>query len=497
MLARFALFCLATLIVFGLRPGRSNAQGLYYRSIPIGERAIGMAGAYTGIADDPSATYYNPAGLMAGGRFALLGSLSSIVYTKKKIENAVQVDSEARDLDSTRTTTLPHFIGTVVKVGKQAFGDKRYALAFSSFELERGGFNESFSEIGPSGSVDLRISEGYRMRWWGFSSAMQWRENVSFGISVFLSNQSYGYRDDLGLASGGTLDENGLRTGGSSVTSGTSIGMQSWHLVFRLGALYRINPQWQIGFMFQPPGAPLKSTGSIFRTLDSNLAGAESEYFLFDEGGFQTKQPIPFTLRVGVEYKINALTVLSVDGAVTGPVRDQEIFDVPDNVDAVVSNLGIYFANSTARRCTPNFAIGAEHLFGKVVIAGGLFTNLSAAPNVPASSTTYTPDQVSMFGASLAIGLDTKGYRLTLGGTGYFGRGEALAFTVDREAQVSFYQRTKSNISAVVVYVAGALSVASKGAKQVQEKYQEKKAKKQNGDADTDSDADADTDPVE
>jgi hypothetical protein len=374
----------------------------------------------------------------------------------------------------------------VVKFGKEAFGDKRYALAYSSFELERDGFNENFSEIAQSASVDLRITEAYRMRWWGFSFAMQWRENISFGISAFVSNQSYGYRDDLGLAGGGSLDENGLRTGGNSVTSGTSIGMQSWDLVFRLGALYRINPQWQIGFMFQPPGAPLKSRGSIFRKFDINLVGAESEYFLFDEGGFQTKQPIPFELRVGVEYKINALTVLSIDGAVTGPLRGQEIFDLPDNLDEVVSKLGIYFANSTARRWTPNFAVGAEHLFGKVVIAGGLFTNLSAAPNVPASSDTYTPDQVSMFGASLAIGVDTKGYRLTLGGTGYFGRGDALAFTVDREAQVSSYQRTKSNISAAIVYVAGALSVASKGAKQVQERYKEKKAMKENGDTDAD-----------
>ncbi len=412
---------------------------------------------------------------MAGGRFALLGSLSSIVYTKQKVENAFTAEGITRDLVSTRTTTLPHFIGTVVKFGKEAFGDKRYALAYSSFELDREGFNESFSQVEPDGSVDLRLSEAYRMRWWGFSFAMQWRKNISFGISAFLSNQAYGYRDNLGLAVGGTLDENGLRTGGSSVTTSTNIGVDSWDLVFRLGALYRVNPQWQIGFMFQPPGAPLKSTGSIFRRLDSDFVGAESEYFVFDEGGFRTKQPIPFALRVGVEYKINALTVLTVDAAVTGPVRDQEIFDVPDNLDPFVTNLGVYFSNSTARRWTPNFAIGAEHLFGKVVLAGGLFTNLSAAPNVPASTMTYTPDQVSMYGASLAIGVDTNGYRLTLGGTGYFGRGNALSLAVDQEAQASSYQRTKSNISMVVLYIAGAISVASKGAKKVQEKYKEKR----------------------
>ena len=51
---------------------RSAAQAIHYRSLPIGERAMGLGGAFTGIADDPSATYYNPAGMMAGGRFQLL-----------------------------------------------------------------------------------------------------------------------------------------------------------------------------------------------------------------------------------------------------------------------------------------------------------------------------------------------------------------------------------------------------------------------------------------
>ena len=54
------------LLALGFFPKTADAQALYYRTIPIGERAIGLGGAYTGIADDPSATYYNPAGLMAG-----------------------------------------------------------------------------------------------------------------------------------------------------------------------------------------------------------------------------------------------------------------------------------------------------------------------------------------------------------------------------------------------------------------------------------------------
>ena len=179
MLARLCPISVATLIVAGLFPGAAGAQGLYYRTIPIGERAIGLGGAYTGIAGDPSATYYNPAGLMSGGRFALLGSLSSIVYTKQKIENAFQVEGASRDLESSHMTTLPHFIGTVVKFGKKAFGDHRYAIAYSSFEVGRERLNVGFTAINPEGSADLRVHDDYRMRWWGVAFAVQATENVS------------------------------------------------------------------------------------------------------------------------------------------------------------------------------------------------------------------------------------------------------------------------------------------------------------------------------
>ena len=46
---------------------------------------MGLGGAFTGIADDPSATYYNPAGMMAGGRFQLLGKPGlARVYEKNR-----------------------------------------------------------------------------------------------------------------------------------------------------------------------------------------------------------------------------------------------------------------------------------------------------------------------------------------------------------------------------------------------------------------------------
>jgi hypothetical protein len=328
------------------------------------------------------------------------------------------------------------------------------------------------------------------MRWYGISFGAQAKEDLSFGFSAFLSQQFQNYTEDVGLAAGGTLNDGGLRVGGNSVTTSTSLGATAYHFVFRLGALYRINPRWQLGFMFQPPGAPLSQNGRVFRRTTLAVSGGDSEYFLYDQGDIATHLPIPFEIRSGFEFKVNALTTLSADLAVAGPVRNRSVFELPEQVMNLPANLGVYFSNSTARRWTPNVAVGAEHLFGKAVVAGGLFTNLSAAPDIPPNPTEYSPDQVSTFGASFSVGLDTKGYRLTLGANTYFGRGDAIAFTLDPDANVTGYQRTKANKTAVVLYIAGDVSVASKGAKQVQEKLHNKKANTQ-GDGDDGPDTSA------
>ena len=44
---------------------------------PLGDRAIGLAGAFTAVADDPSATYYNPAGLVLQGGGGFAGGLDA------------------------------------------------------------------------------------------------------------------------------------------------------------------------------------------------------------------------------------------------------------------------------------------------------------------------------------------------------------------------------------------------------------------------------------
>ncbi len=442
---------------------------------------MGLGGAFTGIASDPSATYYNPAGLMIGGRFQLMGSLTSLVFNRKTIDNGFRFQNSSEDFQSKSTTSLPSFVGTVVKFGRKRFGDHQFALAYSTFEVSREAFGAGASEFNENSGLDVRLGESFRDRWYGVSFAAQTTKKVALGLTGFLSQQRGNYDEDIGIALGGTIDDNGQRVDGSFATTSTSLSTRAYQLVFRLGALYRINPRWQIGFMFQPPGIPLSQKGSIFRRTNSATSDGSTTYSLIDRGDLSTRMPISFELRSGFEFKANTLTILSVDAAVSGPIPDRNIFDLPSELDGLSDGLGAYYANSTERRWTPNVAIGAEHMFGKAVVAGGLFTNITAAPDVPAMATEYSPEQVSMFGASVSVGIDTKGYRLGLGATGYFGIGDALSFTIDRDTQIVGYRRTRATTSALVLYISGAVSVASKGAKDVQSKIKDKKEKKENG----------------
>src|SRR5438128_2039505 len=56
--------CRLIFTVLALTPALARADSYRYEDVPVGDRAAGMGGAFTGLANDGSAAYYNPAGLV-------------------------------------------------------------------------------------------------------------------------------------------------------------------------------------------------------------------------------------------------------------------------------------------------------------------------------------------------------------------------------------------------------------------------------------------------
>ena len=76
-------------------PG-AGADDTHYRGVPIGAHAIQLGGAFTGVADDVSAAYFNPGGLALGGAVGIAAGLTINAWQNDQIKRAIdQTDGEA------------------------------------------------------------------------------------------------------------------------------------------------------------------------------------------------------------------------------------------------------------------------------------------------------------------------------------------------------------------------------------------------------------------
>src|SRR5690349_15060291 len=85
----------------------ARADPFHFQGIPLGQRALGFGGAFTGLADDPSAAYYNPAGLVWTGDSALSASLTLNAFDRQTIDKGYRTAMGSTDLRHKSQPSLP------------------------------------------------------------------------------------------------------------------------------------------------------------------------------------------------------------------------------------------------------------------------------------------------------------------------------------------------------------------------------------------------------
>lgn len=105
------------LIPFCINP--VMADQFHYKNIIVGERASGLAGAYTAVADDPSGLFYNPAGIV----YAKKGNLSASVNAYHTATKTYK-DALAGNIDWERSSAsfLPNFFAFTQPLGEGVVG---------------------------------------------------------------------------------------------------------------------------------------------------------------------------------------------------------------------------------------------------------------------------------------------------------------------------------------------------------------------------------------
>lgn len=445
----------------------ATADDTHYHAVPIGAHAIGLGGAFTGVADDASAAYFNPAGLALRGTLGLAASITINAWERFDLDRAFAQPEVTAKLTTKTARTVPVFLGAALRFGPtDAYDRKRFAVALSLLDpiLSRGGVRLTLQPDPLASADSYTYSTDDRATWYGVSFASRINLQQSIGASLYLSVRRLRH-SEVGLALGdGTplpSDPN-ILLGASTAANTQSLGFRAFHFILRFGWLYRVKPQLQLGVMLQPPGIPLRQTVNAFSqgfvndNRDPATPLATEAYFV--DTKVNANLPIPAELAAGLEYWPAEKVMLALNGWFYAPVRSSRRVEIPEPVPIG----GLFFDPDTARRATGNVAVAGEFsITRRVSIQTGFFTDLSSALKIPVNPDRYYNPRTQRLGGTLSLGLNIAGISLALGSTFIYGKGHATGVVVDVNNQPLDYTRTRATSRIVYLHLTGAIGAAS------------------------------------
>jgi len=469
-------------------PSRSSADPFHYQTLPLGQRALGMGGAFTGLANDPSAAYYNPAGIAVIADSALSASLTVNAFDRRTLVRGYRTRIGSTSLKHDSQPSLPVFVTLVKKVGRKDADKKRnHAVALSTFTVDQRRLSFDLEQRGRVAGRDQADTFSATREdvtiWNGFSYAYRVSDKLAFGVSGFLSLTRTRYDQEHIAVTLGTLD----RTTGSYSNEGSlwetyRARSEVRNLVARVGALYQYDEKLRLGVMFQPPSIHVRGTADVrARILTSEILAtpATGRFTNASESGLSSHNPLPWELRLGSSYQpLNWITV-AFDTSLYGwnGTKSNPIVTIgprsPDSETGAIASAGDLAMETWYRNMTANVSMGAEAVIeNTVALRAGLFTSLSAAPSVPrVSDTYYTPD-VNLYGGAFSAGYVASGYDLSLGVAGLIGWGDGVAYNTHAAAGDT-YQRTDVFDRTLFVFLSGAKSAVSRLASTAEKKLLE------------------------
>jgi long-subunit fatty acid transport protein len=303
----------------------------------VGARAIGMGGAFVGIADDYSATFWNPAGLGQIRRMELSGSFNTLSYENNTtyFNNPLSDETNFSNLNSLGFAfPVPTYRGSLVL----ALGYNRVANYSSNFVIE--GFNSS-----PGDSVQQAGSQLDRggLRQWTFAGSVQMSKQLYFGgsINVYTGNYDYSWLlnedDNLNI-----YEEDTWLVEDLIDTKITGFGLT-------LAALYSLNNQFRFGATVE---TPVTYKGEEEWSSFEEVNYDDNTFFDTTAAGvFEYKIRKPVTVSLGASYSVPLLTL---SGGVTFTDWSQLEYTEPSELNSENSSL---LRNLEA---TASYRLGAE-----------------------------------------------------------------------------------------------------------------------------------------
>lgn len=297
-------------------------------SVPVGARAMGMAGAYSAVADDATALFYNPAALARVERIELA---LSIGYNR--VEDETQHLGNvpmARDASSTRVNHLGFAYPFPTYRGSLVIG-----MAFNQLaNLDR-----DYLRMGHRGTIledEERIIEDGSLNAWTGGIAFDASPRVSLGLSAsLLTGTSYRESESHYL-------EDGVLYGGrpGMVSFDTNI-IEDTDIVGvtgAFGALVRVGESGRFSLVLNLPKA-IDLDGDAFDDILEIFKGddgAEPDTLtdVYEDSVFESNLTLPFSTTVGLAWRFGDIlaagdlqltdwTAIDFEGPLRTPDREE------------------------------------------------------------------------------------------------------------------------------------------------------------------------------
>jgi len=463
------------------------------------------------------ANLYNPAALVFVSSPMISASKALYSFDKRTVEGGFVPSSafggeedavNAKVLEHKTDLSLPSTLALITPFGPRLYkgGPKRHSLGIAILVPNQDSYRYKAkwkgTEEGISGETrdaeTYSLGESYKQVWTGLSYAFRFHEKFGLGASVYLTQNSYSrryFQSRFGDVAADECPLIGSNRCGFMEFRESELDIKVIGLLFRLGAMWAPHENWRFGLVGSAPSIKLGNLG-LFKTsgeLDQTLGitrlhgdnttdnteyytdkykldvyGIEPANFRFS-GAFLWDEYFTIDLDVSVHLPITYKRIRN-DPVTKRRYPDGEDQDPDPNASHEWFDYGI--VREIERRPVVNFNIGWEVVVADDwTIRNGLFTDFSSAPPVRAS---FEPQlwHINRYGATLSGGWRSKGYDISVGVMGTYGRGTASIFD-DRQQDNYAWQPAPLEEKALYIFIAGVQKAAVKGAKRLYKEARE------------------------
>jgi hypothetical protein len=424
----------------------ARADDDHERNYLVGERAVGLGGAFTAISDDSSATWYNPAGIAETpwSSFSLTAAVYGFVSNRDTLLPGGRASDDSSFVTSPSTAA---WIQMVDKGDRSGIGRLQLAAAILSprnsvsrrrlaIALPPSGVGDPFT-VEQRDLLEVRLIEDEEL-WGGLGAAYKLSPWLSVGAMLYGT-----LRTGIFQAYGVELTEtfrNGVAEDRRLLPDRAQVGFGAFGLVGVFGVMMPLGGGVQLGASFRTQHFGLSSNASLNSIeLDAREGGGL--------GVMSTDAPLTFHHRrpwraaIGAAYVEPRAFGLSADLSLEGPIDPYAVLELDGDP---------FF--TSGKRLNYQVSFGAEYYLARVIpVRFGFFTNRSALEPCPLEAKGCHVDNpfvdaADRLGISGGIGYEVDRATLTVAWSYNFG--SAIQ-------ELTPFQSLKSRVAYLFVVIGG------------------------------------------